>query len=144
MLATSIRLPTPEEVKKLSMSDFAIAADLAVRLRERMRDYIQIDPFCLEDPFQENDDYNYSLVLDRQNPNRIVSIIASQKDSLPQLPWSAMMGDRLAKVAASKEDAFTLKSELMPKATDNFYNYRRGGRKSGMVMFASEVCGLKG
>jgi len=143
MLATGIRLPTQDEVKKLSMSDLAIAADLAYKFRERLRNYIQIDPYCLQDPFEENDDYNYSMVLDRQNPNRVVAIIASQKQSLPQLPWSMSLGERLIKVAASKDDAFTIKNELSPKATDNFYPYRRGGRRAGMIMFSFEVCGQK-
>jgi hypothetical protein len=143
MLATTIRLPTVAELKQLSLSDLAIASDLAYRFRERLHGLIQIDPYCLPDPFEEKDDYNYSIVLDRQNPNRIVAIIASQKDSLPQLPWSMSLGDRLAKVQASKEDTFALKNELMPKATDNFYPYRRGSRKAGMIMFAFEVCGLR-
>jgi hypothetical protein len=44
VLATTIRLPTTQEVRKLSMSDIAIAGGLADELRDRLREYIHIDP----------------------------------------------------------------------------------------------------
>lgn len=143
MLATSIRLPTTEEIRKLSMSDIAIAAGLSDELRDRLREYIHIDPYCLPDPFGENDDYNYSIVLDRENPNRVVAMIANKKDSLPQLPWSAILGDRLVKMPIQKQEAYSVKHELMPKETNNFYPYRRNGMRSGYVMFAFQICGQR-
>jgi hypothetical protein len=143
VLATSIRLPTVEEVRKLSMSDIAIAAGLADSMRDRFNEYAHVDHYTLPDPFGEKDDYNYSIVLDRENPNRVVSILASKKDSLPQLPWGAILGDRLAKMPASKQEAAELKHELMPKLTNNFYPYRRSGRVSGLVMFAFQICGQR-
>jgi hypothetical protein len=121
------------------MTDIAIAAGLADSLRDRMREYVAIDAFTIVDPF-EGDDYSYSAVLDSENPNRVVAIIVNKKDSLPQLPWSSILGERLAKVAISKEEAKALKHELMPKEWGNFYPYRRNGRVSGYLMFAFQIC----
>ncbi|HEX2014643.1 MAG TPA: hypothetical protein VLA68_05380 [Nitrososphaera sp.] len=142
-MATSIRLPTAEELRKLSVADIAIAAGLADSMRDRLREFVQIDHYCLPDPFSESDDYNYSIVLDRENPNRVIAIIASRKESMPQLPWSAILGDRLVKLPLSKEDAFKIKYELMPKLTNNFYPYRRNGKIAGSVMFAFQICGQR-
>ena len=143
MLATSIRIPTIEELKGLSLSDLAIASAQAEVLRDRMREFVQIDPYCTYDPFGDKDDCSYSLVVDRQDPNRVVAIITSNKDPLPQLPWSSITGERLARVLISKDNAVPIKRELMPKETNNFYPYRRGGRISGSVMFAFQICGLR-
>lgn len=143
MLATSIRLPTSEEIRKLSVADLAIAAGLADELRSKLLEYVHIDPYCLPDPFGEKDDYNYSIILDKENPNRVVAMLVNKKDSLPQLPWSAILGDRLAKVGVSKQNAFEIKEELAPKATNNFYPYRRNGKISGYLMFAFQICGQR-
>ena len=143
MLATSIRLPNVEEIRSLSTEDVAIAAGLADTMRDVMREYVHVDPFCVPDPLGEKDDYNYSIVLDRENPNRVVAIIANKKESLPQLPWSAILGERLVKMPTTKAEAAAIKYELMPKLTNNFYPYRRGGRMSGYVMFAFQICGLR-
>lgn len=143
MLATSIRPPTVDEVRKLTVSDIAITAGLADSLRDRLREYIKIDAFTVTDPFGEKDDCNYSVVMDRENPNRIVAMIVNKKDSLPQLPWSAILGERLTRVSVSKEEAKALKHELMPKATGNFYPYRRAGRIAGYLMFAFQICGQR-
>jgi hypothetical protein len=141
VLASSIRLPSSEEIKKLSLADVAIAAGLADEFRDRLREYVHIDPYCMPDPFAEKDDCNYSVILDRENPNRIVALLANMKGMLPQLPWSAILGERLVKVSASKEDANTIKHELMPKETNNFYPYRRSGVTTGYIMFAFQICG---
>lgn len=143
VLTTSIRLPTSEEIRKLSLADIAIAAGLADEFRDRLREYIHIDPYCLPDPFTPKDDYNYSVILDRENPNRIVAMLASKKENLPQLPWSTLLGERLVKVSVSKQDALTIKHELMPKETNNFYPYRRNGRIMGYLMFAFQICGQR-
>ena len=143
MLATSIRLPTVEELRSLTMADIAIAAGLADSMRDVFREYVHLDPFCVPDPFAEKDDFNYSIVLDKENPNRVVAILANTKDSLPQLPWSAIVGERLAKMAVTKTEAATVKHELLPKATNNFYPYRRSGKIAGYVTFAFQICGLR-
>jgi hypothetical protein len=141
MLALSITLPTLEEIKKLSLADIAIAAGLADEARDRLREYIHIDSYCVPDPFTEKHDCNYSVVLDRDNPNRIIVLLANNKGMLPQLPWSAILGTRLVKMPISKEDAFTIKHALMPKETNNFYPYRRNGKTTGYIMFAFQICG---
>lgn len=141
MLATSIRLPTSEEIKKLSLSDIAISAGLADEFRDRLREYVHIDPYCVPDPFSDKYDCNYSVILDRENPNRVVVLLANKKVMLPQLPWSAILGERLAKMSVSKEDALAIKQELMPKETNNFYSYRRNGIIAGYIMFAFQICG---
>lgn len=143
MLATSSGTPSIEAVRKLSMSDIAIAAGLSDGLRNRLREYVHIDPFTLPDPFGENDDYTYMVILDRENLSRVIAIFANKKLSLPQLPWSTILGDRLAKVSLSKQDAKNLKHELMPKETNNFYPYRRNGQVAGHVMFAFQICGQR-
>ncbi|MGI0047953.1 MAG: hypothetical protein ACREAW_00285 [Nitrososphaera sp.] len=142
MLATS-GSPSIEGVRKLSMADIAIAAGLADELRDRFREYVHLDPYCLPDPFGDKDDCTYMLVLDRDNLNRVVAMFANKKDSLPQLQWSSILGDRLAKVSMSKQDALALKRELMPKETNNFYPYRRNGRIVGYAMFAFQICGQR-
>jgi hypothetical protein len=135
--------PSIEGVRNLSMADIAIAADLANELRERFRQHVHLDPFCLPDPFGDKDDCIYFVVLDRENLNRVVAIFANKKDSLPQLPWSSILGERLAKVSISKQDTLALKRELMPKETNNFYPYRRNGITVGYVMFAFQICGQR-
>jgi len=142
VLATS-GSPSIEGIRKLSVADIAITADLAYELRDRFREHVHLDPYCLPDPFADKDDYTYFVVLDRDNLNRVVAMFANKKDSLPQLPWSAILGERLAKVSISKQDALALKRELMPKETNNFYPYRRNGRIMGYVMFAFQICGLR-
>lgn len=143
MLATSIRLPTVDELRSLSLEDIAIAAGLADSMRDRFREHAHIDPYCMPDPFAEKDDHNYSVILDTENPNRVVAILVNKKDSLPQLPWSTILSDRLARVQLPKADAAAIKNVLMPKMTNNFYPYRRNGQTAGYVMFAFQICGLR-
>jgi hypothetical protein len=135
--------PSIEGVGKLSVADIAIAAGLADELRDRFCQYVRLDPYCLPDPFGDKDDCTYFVVLDRDNLNRVVSIFANKKDSLPQLPWSGILGEGLAKVSLSKPDALALKHELMPKETNNFYPYRRNSKIAGSVMFAFQICGQR-
>jgi hypothetical protein len=143
VLATSIKLPTSEEIKKLSLANIAIAAALAGELRDRLREYIHIDSYCMPDPFTSQDEYNYSLILDKESPNRIIAMLANKKENLPQLPWSAILGEQLVKVSVSKQYALTIKHELMPKDTNNFYPYRRNGGIVGYLMFAFQICGQR-
>jgi hypothetical protein len=132
-----------EEIRKLSAADTVIAADLSNSLRDRLRKYIHIDPYCMPDPFGETDGYSYSLILDPECPNSVVAIFANKNESLPQLPWSAILGGSLVKTSIRMQEALALKRELMPKETNNFYPYRRNGRIAGYVMFAFQVCGQR-
>jgi hypothetical protein len=163
LLASSVKPPTREEVRKLTMLDIAIMNGLADSFRNTLKKYIQIDPYTIPDPFgsedeynysvilerQEprrvvamiKDEYNYSVILDRQEPRRVVAMIASKLESLPQLPWDEILGDRFIRLSLSRTDANDIKNELMPKDTNNFYQYRRSGKVNGYIMFAFQICG---
>jgi hypothetical protein len=141
MLAASAKPPTAEEIKKLTITDIAIMSGLADWLRDNLKKYIEIDPYTTRDPFGEKDDYNYYVVLDREQPNRIVSMIVAKKDPSPQPLWDKILNERLIKLPIPKEDAVALKNELMPKETNNFYPYRDSGKVVGYIMFAFQICG---
>ena len=141
MLAASAKPPTTEEIKKLSITDIAIMSGLADSLRDNLKKHIEIDPYTTRDPFGEKDDYNYYVVLDREQPNRIVSMIVAKKDPSPQPLWDKILNERLIKLPIPKEDAVALKNELMPKETNNFYPYRVSGKVVGYIMFAFQICG---
>ena len=141
MLAASAKPPTTEEIKKLSITDIAIMSGLADSLRDNLKKHIEIDPYTTRDPFGEKDDYNYFVVLDREQPNRIVSMIVAKKDPSPQPLWDKILNERLIKLPIPKEDAVALKNELMPKETNNFYPYRVSGKVVGYIMFAFQICG---
>jgi hypothetical protein len=143
MLATTIRLPTLQDLRILSGTDLAIMSTLSDVFRQSLELSVNIDPFTTKDPFEDQDDFDYYIVVDRTEPKRIVSLIAMKKDHLPKLSWDEILGNRLAKLTISKSDAYILKSELMPKDTNNFYNYRHSGIISGLVMFAFQMCGRK-
>ena len=141
MLAASAKPPTTEEIKKLTITDIAIMSGLADSLRDNLKKHIGIDPYTTRDPFGEKDDYNYFVVLDREQPNRIVSMIVAKKDPSPQPLWDKILNERLIKLSIPKEDAVALKNELMPKETNNFYPYRESGKVVGYIMFAFQICG---
>jgi hypothetical protein len=142
LAAASAKPPTTEEVKKLTVTDIAIMSGLADSLRDTLKKYIEIDPYTTLDPFGEKDDYDYLVVVDAEDPKRLVSIIVAKKDPLHQLPWNdILLNERLIKLPISKEDAAALKYELMPKDTNNFYPYRNSGKVTGYIMFAFQICG---
>lgn len=141
MLAASAKPPTAEEIKKITITDIARMSGLADWLRDNLKKHIEIDPYTTRDPFGEKDDYNYFVVLDREQPNRFVSMIVAKKDPSPQPPWDKISNERLIKLPISKEDAVALKNELMPKETNNFYPYRDSGKVVGYIMFAFQICG---
>jgi tartrate dehydratase beta subunit/fumarate hydratase class I family protein len=142
LAATSAKPPTTEEIKKLTVTDIAIMSGLADSLRDTLKKYIEIDPYTTSDPFDEKDDYEYFVVLDNEDPKRLVSMIVTKKDPLDQLPWNdILLNERLIKLSISKEDAAALKYELMPKDTNNFYPYRNSGKVTGYIMFAFQICG---
>jgi hypothetical protein len=114
---------------------------LSDAFRHSLELYVNIDPFTTNDPFEEHDDFNYYIIVDRTEPRRIISLIAIKKAPLPELSWDNILGNRLAKLTIPKSNAYTLKSEIMPKDTNNFYPYRRSGVISGLVMFAYQICG---
>jgi hypothetical protein len=139
---TEIKYPSPNQMKTLSLTDLVIMNKLSVSLREQIKKYVDIDPFTTHDPFQENDDYEYSVILDKTNTNRVISIIATKKEFNPQLPWDSILGNLLIRLPISKTEASALKYELMPKDTNNFYSFRQSTKIVGYIMFAFQICGL--
>lgn len=139
---TEIQLPTPNQIKTLTLTDLVIMNNLSVSLREQIKKHIDIDPFTTDDPFNENDDYEYSVILDKTNTNRVVSILATKKETTIQLPWETILGNQLVRLPISKTEAVALKHELMPKDTNNFYPFRKSTRIAGYIMFAFQICGL--
>jgi hypothetical protein len=143
MLSTvETKLPTLEELRNLTMSDLAVMSKSAVDFKERLKKYVAIDPYTARDPFEDQDQFSYSIILDRQHVKRVISIIASEKGSVPQLPWNEILKDTCIRLPTPKEEARTIKHQLMPKDTNNFYPYRRSTKVAGYVMLASQICGL--
>ena len=133
--------PAPAQLRSLSSSDLGVITWRVANFKERIREYVGIDPYTTRDPFEPNDDYDYSIVLDRKNLARVISLIAAKKDAQP-LPWSDIMADTLLHLQISKENASVVKYELMPKDTNNFYPYRHSMKISGYIMFGSQICGI--
>jgi hypothetical protein len=140
---TEIQLPTPNEIKTLTLTDLVIMNNLSVSLREQIKKYVDIDPFTTDDPFKENDDYEYFVILDKTNTNRVISILGTIKETIIQLPWESILGSQLTRLSISKTEAAALKHELMPKDTNNFYPFRKSTRIAGYIMFAFQICGLQ-
>lgn len=53
---------------------------LSQTLKDNLTEYVRIDPYTMPDPFDENIDYAYSVITDRLQPSRTISIIATKKD----------------------------------------------------------------
>ena len=134
--------PSPAQLRSLSSSDLGVITWLVANFKERIREYVSIDPYTTRDPLEPNDDYDYSVVLDRKNLARVISLIAAKKDALP-LPWSDIMADTLLHLQISKENASVVKYELMPKDNNNFYPYRYSTDIAGYIMFGSQICGIR-
>ena len=134
--------PTPALLRTLSSSDLGVMTWQVANFKERIREYVGIDPYTTRDPLEPNDDYDYSVVLDRKNLARVISLIAAKKDALP-LPWNDIMTDTLLHLQISKENASVVKYELMPKDNNNFYPYRYSTKIAGYIMFGSQICGIR-
>jgi hypothetical protein len=134
--------PTPAQLRSLSSSDLGVITWQVANFKVRIREYVGIDPYTTRDPFEPNDDYDYSVVLDRKNLARVISLIAAKKDALP-LPWSDIMADTLLHLQITKENASVVKYELMPKDNNNFYPYRYSTKIVGYIMFGSQICGIR-
>ena len=142
LVLKSIKPPALEEVRKLTLTDIAIMTGLADSFRDSFRKFVQIDPFTMPDPFTDKDDYDYLIIADKRQLNRIVALIAINKDLLPEVPWDDILGAHLVMLSISKQNAVELKYEMMPKDTNNFYPFRRSGKITGYIMFAFQICGL--
>ena len=139
---TEIKPPSPNQIKALTLTDLVIMNKLSVSFRERIKKYVNIDPFTTRDPIEENDDYEYSVILDKNNTDRIVSIVATRREFTTQLPWDYLLESQLVRLTISKTDASAIKYELMPKDTNNFYPFRLSTTIAGYITFAFQICGL--
>ena len=133
--------PAPAQLRSLNSSDLGVITWRVANFKERIREYVGIDPYTTRDPLEPNDDYDYSVVLDRKNLARVISLIAAKKDALP-LPWSDITADTLLHLQISKENASVVKYELMPKDNNNFFPYRYSTNIAGYIMFGSQICGI--
>ena len=139
---TEIKPPSPNQIKALTLTDLVIMNKLSVSFRERIKKYVNIDPFTTRDPIEENDDYEYSVILDKNNTDRVVSIVATRREFTTQLPWDYLLESQLVRLTISKTDASAIKYELMPKDTNNFYPFRLSTTIAGYITFAFQICGL--
>ena len=143
MLSSEIQSPKIESIKSLDIADIAIMSQLAYSFKDEFLKYAQIDSFTSPDPFK-NEDFNTFLVeVDRENIDRIVSMIIIHNDSLnPTIPLDQILNDRLQLIPVSTGKGLLLKNEMMPKDTNNFYQFRKeDGRVIGYIMFAFQICG---
>lgn len=142
MLSSEIQSPKIESIKSLDTVDLAIMSQLAYSFKEEFLKYAQVDSFTSPDPFKNEDSNTYLVLIDRENIDRIVSMIIILNDSYnSRIPLEKIMNDRLKIIQISKEKALLLKNEMMPKDTNNFYQFRQDGRVIGYIMFAFQICG---
>jgi len=142
MLSLNTQGPTLATIKELSLTDLAIMSYSSHLLRKRLTSYFHIDCFTSPDPFSEEDEFNYFIVVDKANTNRIISFIAL-KEVLDIDLWDLLFGKDMLRLDISKEDALSLKEELMPKYTDNFFPIRKDSSIIGYIAFSFEICGMK-
>lgn len=142
MLSLNNKGPTLATVKALSITDLALMSYSSQLLRNRLSSHFKIDCFTTLDPFSEEDEYSYFIVVDKANTNRIISFIAL-KEVLDIDLWDLLFGKDMLRLDISKEDALSLKSELMPKYTDNFFPIRKESSIIGYIAFTFEICGMK-
>ena len=143
MLSSEIQSPKIESIKSFNMADLAIMSQLAYSFKDEFQKYVKVDSFTSPDPFNNEDANIYLIIVDRENIDRIISMIIISNDSYnSRIPLEKIMNDRLKIIQISKEKALLLKNEMMPKDTNNFYQFRKeDGRVIGYIMFAFQICG---
>ena len=142
MISLKTQTPTLDTIKGLSLADLAIMSFTSQQLRKRLAAYFRIDAFTAPDPFSKDNEFSYFLVVDKSNTNRIIAFIAL-KDASDFDLWDLLFGKDMLRMDVSKEQAMSLKQELMPKYTDNFFPIRKESSIIGYVAFTFEICGLK-
>lgn len=142
MLSSEIQSPKIESIKSFNMADIAIMSQFAYSFKDEFQKYVKVDSFT-SDPFNKEDANIYLIIVDRENIDRIISMIIIRNDSYnSRIPLEKIMNDRLKIIQISKEKALLLKNEMMPKDTNNFYQFRKeDGRVIGYIMFAFQICG---
>ena len=143
MLSSEVQSLKPESIKSLDIEDIAIMNQLAYSFKDEFIKYAKIDSFTSPDPFKNENSNTYLVVVDRENIDRIVSmiiIIPNYSDN-SKIHIEKMNNDRLKIIQIPKEKALLLKYEMMPKDTNNFYQFRKDSTVIGYIMFAFQICG---
>ena len=143
MLSSEVQSLKPESIKSLDIGDIAIMNQLAYSFKDEFIKYAKIDSFTSPDPFKNENPNTYLVVVDRENIDRIVSMIMIIPNYLDnsKIPLEKINNDRLKIIQIPKEKALLLKYEMMPKDTNNFYQFRKDGTVIGYIMFAFQICG---
>ena len=143
MLSSEVQSLKPESIKSLDIGDIAIMNQLAYSFKDEFIKYAKIDSFTSPDPFKNENPNTYLVVVDRENIDRIVSMIIIIRNYLDnsKIPLEKINNDRLKIIQIPKEKALLLKYEMMPKDTNNFYQFRKDGTVIGYIMFAFQICG---
>jgi hypothetical protein len=128
--------------KDLSVLDYSLMSFMSYELKKRLSAYFKIDSFTMPDPFPIKDGFNYFIVVDKSNTNRIISLVAIKSD-MDIAPWDSVLGRDMLRVDSPPEDILSLKEELLPKDNDNFYPIRKDSSVVGSIAFAFEICGKK-
>ena len=130
------------KVKDLSILDFSLMSFLSFELKKRLSSYFTIDTFTVSDPFPIKDDLNYFIVVDNSNNNRIVAFIAI-KDNVDITVLDSISGNELSRLELPPNDILSIKQQLMPKKTNNFYPLRKDSLLVGYIAFSFEICGKR-
>ena len=143
MLSSEVQSLKPESIKSLDIGDIAIMNQLAYSFKDEFIKYAKIDSFTSPDPFKNENPNTYLVVVDRENIDRIVSMIIIIPNYLDnsKIPLEKINNDRLKIIQIPKEKALLLKYEMMPKDTNNFYQFRKDSIVIGYIMFAFQICG---
>jgi hypothetical protein len=143
VLSSEVQSLKPESIKSLDIGDIAIMNQLAYSFKDEFIKYAKIDSFTSPDPFKNENFNTYLVVVDRENIDRIVAmIIVIHNDSdNSKIPLEKINNDRLKIIQIPKEKALLLKYEMMPKDTNNFYQFRKDSTVIGYIMFAFQICG---
>ena len=143
MLSSEVQSLKPESIKSLDTGDIAIMNQLAYSFKDEFIKYAKIDSFTSPDPFKNENPNTYLVVVDRENIDRIVSIIIITPNYFDnsKIPLEKINNDRLKIIQIPKEKALLLKYEMMPKDTNNFYQFRKDSTVIGYIMFAFQICG---
>ena len=142
MLSSEIQSPKIESIKSFDIADIAIMSQLAYSFKDEFQKYFKVDSFTSPDPFKNDNTNIYLIIVDRENIDRIILMIIIRNDSYnSRILLEKIMNDRLKIIQISKEKALLLKNEMMPKETNNFYQFRKDGMVIGYIMFAFQICG---
>jgi hypothetical protein len=143
VLSSEIQTPKPESIKSFDIGDIAIMNQLAYSLKDEFVKYVKIDSFTSPDPFKNENENTYLIVVDRENIERIIAMIVIIHNDLnnSRILLEKINNDRLKIIQISKEKALLIKYEMMPKDTNNFYQFRKGDTVLGYIMFAFQICG---